>query len=126
MAVGVGGRGVGEFVVVVVVQVGMGGVRRVMLELLAYAWAHACVWWLASGRAGGAQCVWVLHERRRRDVARLSCLTATSLPLLPPPYLLRVQFKRIDPKNKHMKTAVLGMGGRGRAVATRANKNVGR
>ncbi|KAL4860007.1 Small nuclear ribonucleoprotein SmD3b [Chlorella vulgaris] len=34
-------------------------------------------------------------------------------------------FKRIDPKNK-MKSAVLGVGGRGRAVADRANRNVGR
>ena len=55
----------------------------------------------------------------------------TSLALSSPPNL-RVcasqpctQFKRIDPKSK-MKNVVLGMGGRGRAVAERANRNVGR
>ena len=36
-----------------------------------------------------------------------------------------LQFKRIDPKSK-MKNVVLGMGGRGRAVVERANRNVGR
>lgn len=34
-------------------------------------------------------------------------------------------FKRIDPKNK-MKNVALGVGGRGRAVADRANRNAGR
>lgn len=61
------------------------------------------------------------HVRRRRPLSGLHLLTVYS----PRPRSSCPQFKRIDPKNK-MKSAVLGVGGRGRAVADRANRNVGR
>lgn len=55
----------------------------------------------------------------------LTCFLSPQTCFVPRPTLGCLQFKRIDPKSK-MKNVVLGMGGRGRAVAERANRNVGR
>lgn len=51
----------------------------------------------------------------RNCMCRLSCARPLVLPPHPPP----------QPKMK-MKNVALGVGGRGRAVADRANRNVGR